>query len=39
MPRLIAILAALMLMGSLPVNAQPQPTQRGPSNNAVNSSD
>jgi hypothetical protein len=39
MLRLIALLAALMLMGSLPVNAQSQPTQSGPGNNAVNSSD
>ena len=39
MPRLIAIVAALMLMGSAPVNAQSQPAQSGPGNNVVNSSD
>jgi hypothetical protein len=39
MPRLIAILAGLMLMGSAPVNAQSQPAQSGPGNNPVNSSD
>lgn len=39
MPRLIAIAAALMLMGSAHVNAQSRPAQSGPGNNAVNSSD
>jgi hypothetical protein len=38
MPRPIAILAALMLMGSAPAIAQSQPAQSGPGNNAVNSS-
>jgi hypothetical protein len=38
MARSIAILTALMLMGSAHVNAQSQPAQSGPGNNAVNSS-
>jgi hypothetical protein len=38
MPRSITILTALMLMGSAHVNAQSQPAQSGPGNNAVNSS-
>ncbi|MBR0799801.1 PepSY domain-containing protein [Bradyrhizobium jicamae] len=39
MSRLTLLAATLLLLASAPVGAQSQPAQKGPNNNAVNSSD
>jgi hypothetical protein len=39
MSRLTSLVAAVLLLGSVPASAQSQPAQSGPGNNAVNSSD
>jgi len=39
MSRLTSLVAAILLLGSVPASAQSQPAQSGPGNSAVNSSD